>query len=92
MLLAGRPHGDFNIVTQRSEKFHETPDGKVTGAISHQQGDLRLPHTENLGDLDLRHATILEERIDLQSEPRLEKFLLGIGKAKICKDVSAPFG
>ena len=35
------------------------------------QGDLRLPHTENLGDLDLRRAAVLQDRIDLQSELRL---------------------
>ena len=44
VFLAGGPDGDFNILTQSCEKFHEPSDGKVTRAVPHQQGDLRLLH------------------------------------------------
>src|ERR1019366_5998511 len=92
MFVARGPHRDFNVLTQSHEKFHETSDGEVTRAVPHQQGDLRLLHAENLGDLDLRHAAALEDRIDLQGELRLEQLLLRIGKAKVREDVSAALG
>ena len=92
MLLAGRPDGDLHVLTQNGEEFHEASDGKVARAVAHQQGDLRLLHPENFGDLNLSHATTLEDRVDLQSELRLEQFLFGIGKAKVCGDVSTAFG
>jgi hypothetical protein len=91
MFLAGRPDGDFNVLAQSREKFHEASDGKVTRAVPHKQGDLRLLHAQNFGDLDLCHATALEDRINLQGELCLEKFLLGIGKAKVRENVSAAF-
>lgn len=89
MFLAAGPDGDLHVLTQGREKFHEAADGKVTGPVPHQQRDLRLLHAENFGDLDLSHAAILEDCIDLQSKLRLEQFLFGIWKAKVCKDVSA---
>src|SRR6266849_4169156 len=92
MLLEGGPDRDFNVLTQSCEKFHEAPDGEGPSAVSHQQGDLRLLYSENFGDLDLGHAVVLEDRVDLQGELRLEQFLRRIGKAKVCKDVSAALG
>lgn len=92
MLLAGGPYGDFHVLTQSREEFYEASNGKVARAIPHQQGDLGLPHAENFGDLNLRHAAIFQDCIDLQGKLGLEQFLLGIGKAQVCKDVSAAFG
>lgn len=92
MLLSGGPDGDFNVLTQSREKFHEASDGEVTRAVSHQQGDLRLLYAEDFGDLDLCHAAPLEDSIDLEGELRLEQLLLRIGKAEVCKDVSAAVG
>jgi hypothetical protein len=91
MLLAGRSDGDFNVLAQSCEELHEASDREVTRAISHQQGDLRLPYAENCGDLDLCQAAALDDRIDLKGELRLEQLLLGIGKAKVREDVSAAF-
>ena len=92
VFLAGGPHSNFHVLTQSREKFHDASNGKVARAISHQQRDLRLPHAENFGDLNLCHAAILQDRIDLQGKLGLEQLLLGIGKAQVCKDVSAAFG
>jgi hypothetical protein len=92
MFLSGWPDGDLDISTQSGEKFHKASNGEITRTVPHQQRDLRLPHTENFGNLHLCHAAALEDRIDLQRELRLEEFLLGIGKTKVCKDVPAAFG
>jgi hypothetical protein len=92
MFLAGGADGDFNVLTQSSKELHKASDGEVTRTVSHQQGDLRLLDAEDLGDLDLCHATVLEDGVDLQGELRLEQLLLRIGKAKICKDVAAALG
>jgi hypothetical protein len=51
--------GLYNIKTQ-----------EITRAIPHQQGDLGLPHAEDFGDLDLCHAFVLEDDINLQGELR----------------------
>lgn len=92
MFLASGPDGDFNIATQSREKFHQASNGKTASAVPHQQGNLGLLHAENFSDLDLCHAAVLEDCVDLQRELRLEQFLLRIGEAKVCKDVAAAFG
>ncbi len=92
VFFAGGPDGDFNILTQSREEFHKASNGKTTGTVPHQQRDLRLLHSEDLGDLDLCQAAILEDGVDLQGELRLEQLLLWIGKAKVSKDVPTAFG
>lgn len=92
VFLAGGPNSDFDVLTQSRKKFHEASNREVASAVPHQQGDLRLLHAENFGDLHLPHAAVLEDRIDLQRELRLEQLLLGIGKTKVCEDVPAAFG
>ncbi len=47
MLLTGGPDGDFNVLTQSGEEFHKASHGKVARAIPHQQGDLRLLHSDS---------------------------------------------
>jgi hypothetical protein len=89
MFLASGPDGDFNILTESDEKFRKASNGKITCTVPHQQGGLRLLHAENFGDLDLCRAAVLEGRINLEREPRLEQLLFWIGKTKVCKDVSA---
>ena len=61
------------------------------GAVAHQQGHLRLLNPKDLSDLCLRQAAVLEDRMNLQRELRLEQLLLGIGKAEGPEDVSATF-
>ena len=51
-----------------------------------------MSHTENFGDLNLRHAALLQNGIDLQGKLSFEQFLFGVGKSKVRKDVSAAFG
>lgn len=92
MFLASGPDGDFNVLTQSSKELHKASNGEVTRTVPHQQRHLRLLHAENFGDLNLYHAAVLKDGIDLQGEPCLEQFLLRIGNAKVCKDVSAAFG
>ena len=92
MLLAGGTEGNSDILTEGRKKFYEAPHGKAAGAVSHQQGDLRLLHAEDFGNLGLRLAAALEDGMDLQGELGLEQLLLGIGEAQIGKDVSAARG
>jgi hypothetical protein len=54
VLLAGWSNGHFNVLAQSGKKFHQASNGKITHTVSHQQRNLRLLHTENLGDLYLR--------------------------------------
>jgi len=37
MFLVGGPDGDFNVLTQGGEKFHEASDREIAGAVSHEQ-------------------------------------------------------
>ena len=78
MFLASGPYGDFDVLTQSREKFHEASDGKVARAISHQQRDFRLSHVENFGDLNLCHAAVLQDCVDLQGELGLKQLLFGV--------------
>lgn len=92
MLLAGWSNGDFNVLAQSGKKFHQASNGKITRTVSHQQRNLRLLHTENLGDLYLRHAAVFKDPVDLQRQPRLQQILFGIGQTQVGEDVSASFG
>jgi len=51
VLLACWPNGDFNILMQSREEFHEASNREITRAVSHQQRHLRLLHAEDFGDL-----------------------------------------
>ena len=59
MFLASGADGDFDVLTQSGEEFHEAFDGEVTGGVAHQQGELRLRRAENLGNVDVGHASAL---------------------------------
>jgi len=91
VLLAGGADGNFYVLTEGGEKFHEAADAEVARAVAHEQGDLRLLNAENFGELDLGHAAGFEDGIDLQGELGLEQFLLGIGETKVREDVAAAF-
>jgi len=58
MFLTRGPDSDFHVLTQSREEFHQSANGKVTGAIPHQQGDLRL-HALSSRNGDLRPEIIL---------------------------------
>ena len=92
MFLARWPDGDFNVLTQGSKELHKASNGEVTRTVPHQQRDLRLLHAKDFGDVDLCHAAVLKDGIDLQGELCLEQLLLRIRKAKVSKDVPAAFG
>src|SRR5579864_1245323 len=92
MLLAAGADGDFNVLAQSREELHEASNREVSRPVAHQQRNLRLLHAEDFGDLHLCNAGVLEDRIDLKGELGLEEFLLGIGKAKVCEDVSTALG
>src|SRR5271169_1298485 len=91
MLLARRPDGNFNVLTESGEEFHKPSDREVTRAIPHRQRNLRLLHAEDFGDLNLCQAAVFEDRRDLQGELCLEQLLLGIGKAKVQGSTEARF-
>lgn len=92
VFLACWTDGDFNILAQSRKELHEASNREITRAVSHQQRHLGLLDAEDFGDPDLCHAAVLEDGIDLQGQLGLEQLLLGIGKAKVSKDVPAAFG
>jgi hypothetical protein len=66
MLLTGGADGDFDVLAESREELHEASNREVSRAVAHQQRDLRLLNAEDFGDLDLGHAAVLEDRIDLR--------------------------
>jgi len=92
VFLTSGTNSYLNVLTQSGEEFHEASNGKVTCAVPHQQGDLRLLHAEVFGYLDLSHTAVFKDCADLQGKLCLEKFLFSIGKSEVCKDVSASLG
>jgi len=92
VVLAAGADGDLHVLAEGCEELHEASDREVSRAVAHQQRNLGLLHSEDFGDLHLCHAAILEDGINLQGELGLEEFLLRIGKAEVCEDVSAALG
>lgn len=70
MFLASGADGDLDVLAQSRKEFHQASNEKTAGTVRHQQGNLGLLHTENLGNLRLCHAAVLENRVDLQPELR----------------------
>ena len=53
MWFAGGADGDFDVLAEGGEEFHEAADAEVAGAVAHEQGDLGLLNAENFGEFDL---------------------------------------
>jgi len=70
MFLARGRNSDFHVLTQSREEFHQSANGKVTGAIPHQQGDLRLLHARILA-ISAWSFRCSEDGVNLQGELRL---------------------
>src|SRR5713101_9655742 len=87
--LARRLDGDLHVLPKRGEKFDEAADGKITGAVAHQRGYMRLLDAENLSSLRLGEAALTDDLVDLQCQASLEKLLLRVRQAEIGKDVAA---
>jgi len=58
VFLASGFHGDLDVLAEGGEKVHETFDGKGTGAVAHQDGNMRLLDAE-----DLASFCLLEGRV-----------------------------
>jgi hypothetical protein len=91
VLFPGGADGDFDVLAEGGEEFHEAADAEVAGAVAHKQGDLGLLNAENFGEFDLGQAAVLEDGIDLQGELGFEQLLLGIGETEVGEDVAAAF-
>jgi hypothetical protein len=53
VLLVRGADGDFDVLAEGGEKFHEAANTEVAGAFAHEQGDLALLDAEDFGDFDL---------------------------------------
>jgi hypothetical protein len=91
VLFAGGADGDFDVLAEGDEEFHETADTEVAGAVAYEQGDLGLLNAENFGEFDLGQAAVLEDGIDLQGKLGFEQFLFGIGETEVSEDVATAF-
>ena len=76
VLLPRGPDDNLNVLSERGEELHEALDGKGSGAVAHQCGNVRLPYTENLSRFRLLEAALLDEAVDLEGELGLQEFLL----------------
>jgi len=82
-------HGDLDVLAEGGEKVHETLNGKGTGAIAHQGGNVRLIDAENLAGFSLLEAAFFDEAVDLQSKLGFQELLLGMREAKVGKNIAA---
>src|ERR1035441_3560213 len=89
VLLAGRPHGNFDVLAERGQKVHEPLDGEVAGLPTHQTGNMRLPDAQNRASLCLCESPVLDQPVDLEREAALELLPFGVGKAEVGKNVAA---
>src|ERR1035437_9407845 len=89
VLLAGRPHGNFNVLAEGGQKVHEPLDGEVAGLPTHQTGNMRLPDAQNRAGLCLCESPILDQPVDLEREAGLEWLPFRVGKAEVGNKVAA---
>src|ERR1700682_826824 len=87
--LARRLHCDLDVLAERGQKLDQPADGEIFGAVAYQRRDMRLFDAEELGHLRLGQAARLDDLVDLQREPGLQKLLLGIGQTETGKHVAA---
>ena len=85
----GGGDGDLDIVTEVRQEFEESSDGETASPVFHQQRDLGLFDAEKGSGLSLGHASFRDNSVDLEGQPRLEKFLSGVGETEVRKDVVA---
>jgi len=53
VFLAGEADGEFDVLAEGGEKFHQAANTEIAGAFAHEQGDLALLDAEDFGDFDL---------------------------------------
>src|SRR3981189_3992576 len=87
VFLASGFHGDLDVLAEGGEKVHETFDGKGTGAVAHQDGNMRLLDAEDLASFCLLEATLSNEAINLERKLGLQEFLLGMGEPEVAKNI-----
>jgi hypothetical protein len=54
VLLPGGPDGDLHVLAEGRQKFHEPASRETAGAVTHEQGHVRLLDAERLGGSRLR--------------------------------------
>ena len=91
VFLASGFHGDLDVLAEGGEKVHETLDGKGTGAVAHQGGNVRLLDGEDLASFGLLEAAFSKEAINLERKLCLQEFLLGMGETEVGKNISTAF-
>ena len=91
MFFASGFHGDLDVLAEGGEKIHETLDGKGTGAVAHQDGNMRLLDAEDLASFGLLEAAFLDEAINLERKLGLQEFLFGMGETEVGKNISTTF-
>jgi len=91
VFLASGFHGDLDVLGEGGEKVHETLDGKGTGAVAHQGGNVRLLDAEDLASFGLLEAAFSKEAINLERKLCLQEFLLGMGETRSAKNISTAF-
>ena len=89
MLLAGRPHGNFNILAEGGQKIHEPLDGEVAGLPAHETGNMRLLDAQNRASLCLREFPLLDQPVDLERKTGLELLPFRVWKTEVGKDIAA---
>jgi hypothetical protein len=89
--LARRLHRDLNVLAERGQKLDQPPDREIPGAVAHQCRDVRLLDAEELARLRLGQPARLDDLVDLQREPCLQKLLFGIGQAEVGENIAGAF-
>src|ERR1035437_75519 len=92
VLLARRSDRDFHILSERRQKFHETPHGEAPGTVAHEQRNVRLLDAQRPASFGLRHSALLDDAVQLECQFCLRKRLCGIGQATTGEHLAAALG
>ena len=92
VILARRPHTNSNILTKSSEKVDKAANRESAVTVSHQQRNLRLLHSQDLGGLRLVQAASEDDSMNQEGQPSLDELLFWVRDAEVGKYVAGAVG
>ena len=88
VVFARRPHSYFNVLAESGEEVNKAAYREVARTIARQRRDMGLRNAEDFPSFGLGDAAVRDDAVDLQSQARLQKFLVSVGQAEVISGVS----
>ena len=80
---------DLDILPKRHKETQQAFDRKLPKLPAQHFGDIGLANAKQTCGFDLFQAALFHNRVNLQHQLRLDKMLVGMGKAEVSEDIVA---